>query len=461
MTQGPSENVPTTLEGLIGFSRECGCGRTHSVELQLADLEPGALLRLPDVLRRLGAEDKVAVVSDRVTRTVAGTRAEELLRRDGRTVLSVTVPDGAGGRPHADEERLALVEAALEGVGFAVAVGAGTVNDLTKLAAFNRGIPYAVAATAPSMNGYASAIAAIMRRGVKRTEECHQPAAVIADPEILGRAPAHLIAAGLGDLESKPVSTADFRLSGMLRGTYYCDLPERVVFAAERRAADTAGGLLRGDPESVAALSEALILSGMSMKLAGSSSPASGGEHLISHFWDMTADEEGRVEGWHGAQVGVTTIVTSTLYERLSEVRPEELDVGEIVARRPSDDEVRAGIAARHGRRAQEVEAELFSKRLSAQEHRAQLERIVEAWDEIWAGLAPILRPPSRIRGILTSAGAPTTVTALGLTPDHLRRAYRAAREIRGRFTVLDLAAELCMLEETADEVLARSGCLG
>jgi glycerol dehydrogenase-like iron-containing ADH family enzyme len=55
----------------------------------------------------------------------------------------------------------------------------------------------------------------------------------------------HLIQAGLGDLESKPVSTADFMLSSILRGTYYCPVPGQVVAEAEARAAACASELSR------------------------------------------------------------------------------------------------------------------------------------------------------------------------------------------------------------------------
>jgi glycerol-1-phosphate dehydrogenase [NAD(P)+] len=455
-----TSSVPTTLDDLIGFSMECSCGRTHFVDTKGIVLRRGALDDLVDWSRAIGRHQEICVVADRVTVELAGEQVRRLLEKDGNRVRMCIVPDGAGARPHADMDNLALVDASLKGADFAVAVGAGTINDLAKLASFQRGIPYIIVATAPSMNGYTSAIAAIVRAGVKRTVECRQPFAVIADLDILCNAPRHLVAAGLGDLESKPTSTADFRLSGILRGTYYCKVPEEVVFAAEARAADAAEGLAHGDYASIAALSEALLLSGISMKLAGSSSPASGGEHLISHYWDMTAKGEGRVEGWHGAQVGVATIVTSALYERLRSVDPGEIDVDGLVAARPGEAEFRDSIARRHGFHGEQVAAEFFSKHLREREYRAEIEHLKNRWEDMWEGLSDVLRPAARVRGILEVAGAPVNVRDLGLTADHLRRGYLAARDIRGRFTVLDLAADLCMLELSSEEVLASSGCM-
>ncbi len=453
--------VPNRLEDLYGYSEKCGCGRVHSVTLSGASIRGGALDDLIPVVREFGRHLKIAVVADAITKQICGEMVVQRIRSDGSDATMVVVPNGAGNRPHADQQNLTYVEAGLQGVDLAIAVGSGTINDLTKLASFNKDMPYIAVATAPSMNGYTSAIAAIMQRGVKRTVACHQPTVVVADLDILRQAPHHLIASGLGDLESKPTSTADYRLSGLIRNSYYCSAPEAVVLAAEAKAAESAAGLREGDPESIAALTEALILSGFPMKLAGSSSPASGGEHLISHYWDMTAEEETRVEGWHGAQVGVATIVTSTLYEKLQTVTPADIDVDALIRRRPSPSAIKTRIRNQHGPRAEEVWTELKSKTLSDDALKNELTRICESWEDLWSNLGEVLRPAARVREILSSAGAATTVTDLGLTPDHLKKAFLHAREIRGRYTVLDFADELGLLDQMQDDVLRVSGCLG
>jgi glycerol-1-phosphate dehydrogenase [NAD(P)+] len=430
------------------------------VEMRWVSVRPGALEDVVRFAREVGGSLKLVVVADRVTEGIAGERVRRLLVKDGHKARACLVPDGAGGRPHADEQALRVVEASLQDADLAVAVGSGTINDLTKLASFSRKIPYLVVATAPSMNGYTSAIAAVMQKGIKRTVDCHQPYAAIADLDILQQAPAELVAAGLGDLESKPTSTADFRLCGRVRGDYYCPAPEGVVLEAEARVAEASAGLSERDPGALALLTEALMLSGISMKLAGSSSPASGGEHLISHYWDMIAPDEGRVEGWHGAQVGVATIVTATLYEVLREIDPDRIDIDALVAGHPSIEEMEKAIRVRHGRRAEEVWREYSQKHPTSQRLRQELTVIRDGWEKLWADVGGSLRPAGRIRKILSSAGAPVTVGGLGLGPDHLRRAFTAAREIRNRYTVLDLAADLGVLESRAGEVLQASGCL-
>ena len=166
--------LPTELSALCGFSAQCGCGKTHSVALKHAAIRAGAIEALIPIAREVGTHLSVALVVDRVTKEIAGNQIIDLLRSDGNQVQMIFVPDGAGGRPHADEPNLKLVEKGLTHADLGVSVGAGTLNDLTKLASFNHGIPYLSVATAPSMNGYTSAIAAILLRGVKRTVACHQ-----------------------------------------------------------------------------------------------------------------------------------------------------------------------------------------------------------------------------------------------------------------------------------------------
>jgi glycerol-1-phosphate dehydrogenase [NAD(P)+] len=454
--------LPAELSGLLGFRAACACGREHAVELQAVVLGHGADAELPGLARRAAGEGRrVRVVFDRVTRAVLGERTLAALRRDGQRAEGCLVPDGPGGRPHADEAALAVVEAALAGCDLGVAVGSGTLNDLVKLASSRRGIPYLSVATAPSMNGYTSGIAALEVEGVKRTLACRQAFGVVADLDVLVGAPPPLIAAGLGDLESKPTATADYRLAAWVRGEAYCPAPEGVVRAAEARAAGSAAGLPGREPEAIEALTEALLLSGLSMKLAGSSSPASGGEHLISHFWDMTAAAEGRVPGWHGAQVGVACLVTASLFERLSRLGPAE--VARAAARTPelTAEDWRDRLRADHGPLAGELERELGPKLRFGRARAEELERVLSGWEALWASLAPALRPAGVLRDTLVAGGAPTTAAGLGLTPGHLRRGLVWARRLRNRYTVLDLADDLGLLEPLADEVLAASGCLG
>ncbi|MBN2526450.1 MAG: sn-glycerol-1-phosphate dehydrogenase [Deltaproteobacteria bacterium] len=451
--------VPTNLEKLAGFATRCACGKIHSIDIQKFGIGEGAIGHVGELANSLITVKKAGLVADAITLSVAGHDVQERLQSSGFEVTLCVVPDGEGGRPHATYETVLDVERQLHQTDFIVAVGSGTINDLGKLASYRLGIPYLVVATAPSMNGYTSAIAAIMKDGLKQTVDCHQPVAVIADIDILKRAPAHLVQAGLGDLESKPVSTADFMLSSLLRGTYYCPVPGQVVAEAEARAAACAADLAHGDIHAIRVLTEALLLSGCSMKLAGSSSPASGGEHLISHYWDMTAQNENRVEGFHGAQVGVATIVTATLYEYLRQLSPDSIDIDTLVSTRLSAADERRAVIKRHGVFGELAADEMQQKRLDDDAYRFELEYVKSHWDDIWKSLS-MLKSAAEIRAVLQAAQCPVTVEALGLSDAQLKYSFLHAREIRGRFTVLDFAADLGVHGNAAAQVLSDSHCL-
>jgi glycerol-1-phosphate dehydrogenase [NAD(P)+] len=453
--------LPHDLESLLGLDLACSCGVRHTVSLRKVACGPKALLQLPDWLNDFGQRLSLALVVDSRTRQVAGERTFDLLNLAGHRPYWCPLPDGPGAKPHADEKNLARVKASLAGADLAIAVGSGTLNDLTKLSSYQLEKPYIVVATAPSMNGYTSAIAAINIKGIKRTLPCHQPYGVVADLDVLAKAPVSMWAAGLGDLLSKPVASADFRLAGRLRSSYFCKAPEQVVLQAEAKVSKVAQALGASDLQALSLLTEALLLSGISMKLAGSSAPASGGEHLMSHYWDMTAGIEGRSPALHGTQVGVATIVSAQLYQCLAEVDPQRLDAEGLIQNRPSEAECRARIKKNHGSWAHDVEKEYLSKRLSNEELRLELETIAADWESLWVDLNSVLRPARSIRECLQKGGGVTQVSGLGLTALHLKRAFLLAREIRGRFCVLDLAAELGLLEKFSDRVLAQSGCLG
>jgi len=353
---------------------------------------------------------------------------------------------------HADDANVARVlrEATRRDATGLVAVGSGTVNDVAKLAATRAGVPYLVVGTAASMNGYASGIAAILSDGLKTTVAARPPRAIVLDSGILAAAPPALGQAGLGDLISKPVSTADWWLGHRLDGDSFDELPGRIVESAVAAAAAAASGIPRRDPQAFETLARALVLSGVSMVVAGKSSPASGGEHLISHLWDMEALAEGRPLRLHGAQVGVATAITAALYDRL------------LAFDRPAfppppswHDEARR-IAREHRALARIVIAPAERKHARTFARRTALRG---SWDRLRDELRALAIPrPSEILAVLAAAQAPASLAELGVSPDDARRALLSARDIRDRFTVLDLAFECGYFPAHVDEVLAAAG---
>ena len=424
-------------------------------------LEHGVIERAGEYLAELLPSGRCLVVADATTWPLAGDRLAASLGRCGYETDRHLVPlrDGYSSPLAGDaevealDERLLLAALPFSSV---VAVGGGTINDIAKLAAFRRGLPYAVIPTTPSMNGYTSGIAAILQAGVKTTISSRVPVACLADLTLLQAAPARMIAAGLGDLVSRPVSLADWYLSHRLLGTEYS--------AAAVALAETGGDLVDGighrlaerDPDAVARLTAALLISGLAMDVATTSAPASGGEHMISHFLDMTCHHAGAAGDFHGCQVGVATLVTAALYERLLSTMSSSHGLGSAPEWHPWP-ELAASLEPVFGPLWPSIEPHARLGYSDRGDVDRRLGLLSGEWNSIATGLEKILRPAGQIRRQLQAAACPLTFEDIGVSPDRARQAVLFSRHIRARYTILDLLDELDLLPAWADQILQDS----
>ncbi|MGQ0665300.1 MAG: iron-containing alcohol dehydrogenase, partial [Pseudomonadota bacterium] len=262
-----------------------------------------------ELVRGLDFGRRLAVISDATTRAVLGQRVERVL-----AAVAEIVPVPLPGRPRADLASVAAIRRAAGVADALIAVGAGTINDLAKYAAWLDGKPYAVFGTAPSMNGYASATASIAIGGVKKSLPAAAPAGIFFDLSILAAAPVRLIRAGLGDSLARATAQADWLLAHLVLGRPYRSAPFRLLAEEEEALFSAPEALIAGDLEAMAHLARTLVLSGFGMAVCGGSHPASQGEHLISHYMEMRCAPD-LSEPLHGEQIGVTTLTMARLQE--------------------------------------------------------------------------------------------------------------------------------------------------
>ncbi|MEW6751190.1 MAG: iron-containing alcohol dehydrogenase [Candidatus Latescibacterota bacterium] len=418
-----------------------------------------------DLLRRTGPllrgwlpAGRWVLVADPVTWAVAGRVVYTSLQEAGAQVQRYTVEPAAGqAAPVADDAGVDALVARLrgEGASVAVAVGAGTVNDIVKTAADRLGLPYAAVATAPSMNGYTSALSALLSGGVKITTPCRPPVACLIDLDVVARAPYRMIASGLGDLMSKPVSNADWRLAYRLVGAEYATGAMPLIEAGSRLLDGVGPRLPARDVEAVGRLAASLCVSGIAMSLAGTTAPSSGGEHLISHYLDMTHFAWGEPHDFHGCQVGVATLATAALYERLAALSPEQIDVATLVAAHPPWEEREKQVRQRFGVLSAAVLPHARQGHPTRPELARRLHRLQAEWDAVLAEVGQTLLPAAELAAQLRQAGCPATFAEIGVTPERARRAVLDSRDIRSRYTILHLGADLGLLETWTDAVLA------
>ena len=400
--------------------------RTVAIERNLHGLEE-------ELVASLGLGRRLAVVSDATTRVVLGERVERALAALG-TVLPIVL----AGQPHADAGTAANLRRACASADALIAVGSGTINDLCKYAAATDGKPYAVFATAPSMNGYTSTNAAITVDGHKRSLAAAAPAGVFMDLEVLAQAPARMIRAGLGDALCRSTAQADWLLSHHLLGTPYRRAPFALLAQDESRLLDEPEALFTGDPEAMRGLARTLVLSGHGMTICGGSYPASQGEHLISHCIDMFAPPA-RASFFHGEQVAVATLTMARIQEEVIAGGPPRLQA--CVVTRDTLQRLFGAVTA------ESCWHEFEPKRLSADAAAKLSRRIADVWDDTVRILRTVMLPASRLAAVLGRVGGPATPADIGLSPVFYAAAVRNARYLRNRYTFLDLAADSGHLE--------------
>jgi glycerol-1-phosphate dehydrogenase [NAD(P)+] len=434
------------LPQLLGTSFACDCGRVHDVPVRTFLYEAGAVGLLPGLIRDSRCEGRVTVVADVRTWAICGERAIGVLEEAGLDALQVLVPDKDKGGPVCDEVTFHWLAGQLRPArpSAVVAVGSGVINDLCKWAAFELDIPYIAVATAASMNGYSSANVAPTVAGVKTLIEARPPVAVLAEPAVIEQAPHEMTAAGFGDTIAKFQSNADWIVNNLLLGEYYCGFCAGIVGGLEHLYLDRPEDLRDHASGAVKGLFEALFWTGLAMTMVGTSAPASGGEHLLSHTLDMMAQARGGTHDLHGRQVGLGTLLSAALYQRVLAVddpilndMPPAVD-GAFWVKPPVIEAV-----------AKQYEAK---KPSVAEVRRKLVDR--QTWDRLRAALATDVRSPETIRGWLQRAGAAVSIRDIGCSRQQIRAAILHMHEIRKRFTIVDLAWLLGILPNVVDGLI-------
>ena len=208
----------------------------------------------------------------------------------------------------ANSQELLRVEDALDGIDFLIGVGGGRPIDLAKQAGFNKNIPFVSIPTAASHDGFGSARSSIRQAGRKTSMQAIPPIAVVADTSIISKAPKRLLGAGVGDIISNQTAVLDWRLDG--QEADYSEYAAALSEMAAQLVEDGIEKVASGTEEGVRLVVKALISSGVAMSIAGTSRPASGGEHKFSHWLDANSDNP----ALHGEQCGLGSIVTMYLH---------------------------------------------------------------------------------------------------------------------------------------------------
>ncbi|WP_460006945.1 NAD(P)-dependent glycerol-1-phosphate dehydrogenase [Methanogenium cariaci] len=260
------------------------------------------LTQLPKVCEDLHVSGSVVVFSGRGTMNVAGNRVLSLINEVADAELFIVdaiTPD-------------VITEAEEAGCGadVFVGVGGGRVIDTAKIVSYNCSRPFISIPTAASHDGIASSRASVPVKGGSVSLAASPPIALIADTGIIAAAPHRLLAAGCADVISNYTAILDWELSHRLRGEPLSEYAMALSRMTAEIISKNADLIKPHAEESAWTVIKALLSSGVAMSIAGSSRPASGGEHKFSHALDQIAPGK----GLHGEQCGIGSIITMYLH---------------------------------------------------------------------------------------------------------------------------------------------------
>ncbi len=412
----------------------------------------------PLLTSHFGATTAVLVADDR-SFEAAGRQVDAALASADIAVTRQVYP--AEPRLKASvENTAAIVEAVRRTGGLPVAVGSGVINDLTKHAAFQLGQPFFCVATAASMDGYASAGAPLSDRGFKHTIPCAPPRVMLADLDVLGKAPAEMSGWGYGDMAGKLPAGADWIVADALGIEAIDDVAWPLVQDNLRDWLSAPAAVAAGDPRAMGFLFAGLVLSGLAMEFHGSSRPASGADHQIAHLWEMEDVAFRGVPVSHGACVALGTLTVVSLYDWLQAQDLSGIDARAVVGNRASLAEEEAEIQRRFGAGtiAQRSVVETRAKHPSDAVLLARIDHIKAVWPALRDRLAEFLMPMDELRAMLDQAGVVTDPLQVGISRAHHRDSVLAARFIRRRYTILDLLNDLGLLDSAVESCFGTDG---
>lgn len=441
-------SVPQDLSAYLDTHFTCSCGREHYAPLKRVSIGKDALYDLPRFAKELGFHS-LYLICDPITYDIAGRRCMEILAQ-ANVPSTIRILDHIGF----DEATVGeLVFYMPKECDLMVAVGTGSINDMTRFLSCRMGRPFFTVATAAPMDGFASALAVLNINHFKTSVNAQTPTAIIGDTEILKNAPYRMIAAGLGDLLGKSTCLCDWKLSRIINQEHYCENIVALVENCVQQVLSQVDRVKERDPEVLGKIMEGLVLTGVAMSLYGNSRPASGCEHHISHYWEMIFEQAGMRPAPHGIQVGVGTVLILRLVEALKTIQVD-FEAARTAARAYRPEVWEKEIRDAYGTAAQGIiELEHDAHKNSTQGRLQRIDAIQLHWNEILQLLDSLPRSEDLV-AILKSLASPCTPAEIGVDTDLLRKTLLYCKEVRPRYTILQMLWDLDVLKPLVESIL-------
>ncbi len=417
------------------------------MHFDVVEVDRDVLKDIPAIVKKSCTGGRVGIICDGNTLEAAGQEIKRYL--DMISIPSYICELHPKGRVVPDESTVnATRDCVSKDTRLLLAVGSGTITDITRFIAHEKQIPFISIPTAPSVDGFVSAISALIVQGLKTSYPANPPRAVVADLGVLMNAPRKMKAAGFGDLLGKTTARMDWELARVMNQEYYCARTAEMVQTAIEDCIRASKLGTMYDERMTRGLMEGLLWSGLSVAMVGSSRPISGSEHHISHFLEMKGLVGAVPEHLHGETVAVGTYLVSALYHEVFSLDYNELEELVLASRDSHPSEAReVRILATYGPlgpKMVESWRNTLHRRASAS---ANLDRLSKNWADLIRLEKKFVFSLPELGRLMVEADIPFQPAKLGYTAALLEDAILCAKEIRDRYTILTFLDDLSLLE--------------
>ena len=426
---------------------ECGCPCEHHAIDKDIYIGSGLLPRIPDYIRRRGLGTHCVLVADDTTYRVAGADVEKALKDAGFDVTPCVIHREGDMLPDDLSCGEVLLSITRE-TEFLIAVGSGTVTDTTRINAERTKLPFVSVGTAPSMDGYASAVAPLLHRGLKIQRPAVCPDIIVCDLDVLATAPMHLIASGVGDVLGKYIAKADWQLGEIINGEPCCPVCIGMVTDAVNALVDNVDEIAAKTEKGMRILIEALLLAGVTIMIIDNTRAVASIEHNIAQYWEMIMVQQGLEPPMHGASVGVSTLMVWPMFERFAREDLSKLDLEDIKARRIAREKRERWMKHSYGEEGgSAIMRENPGDFLTWEEQERRIRTAQERMDDIRAVIAA-MPPLEKIREVMIKLDAEMTWQEEHIPEELVRRSMHCGKDYRTRYTLFKLIDECGLLEE-------------
>lgn len=442
--------TPQPVEKYLNVPLKCSCGRVHYAPIKAVEIGKGALGSLVKYVRDFDFH-RPYILCDEVTYRIAGRRCQEMLTQAGIAAELRILR-------HLGFDEATLGEILIykpEDCDLMIGCGTGSITDILRYASFKLKLPCFSVATGAPMDGFSASVGIMNVNGLKATMPAHSTEVIIGDTDILAGAPYRMTVAGFADLIGKLNALNDWRLAVLIDGCHYCGNIDRLVSAYVNNILSEAGEIRQRNPAALGDVFNALLLTGASISLYGSSRPISGAEHHMSHYWEVLGDQRGKPYAMHGEQVAVGTVLALMVTEELRKT-PVDFAAAREQARVYDPERWRAEVERAYGTAAGavlELEERTGKNRIEGRLRR--IDTMETRWGEIMRLLEGAY-PAEKLRELLRFVDCPCDPKDIGITAPVLKDTFLYCKETRAVYTAYQMAWDLGLMDAISDRIIEK-----